>query len=66
MITYMLNSDTELIAPFDVIEINIPDKKIALVTIHDACPRFESKILEVAKSLENLDIKYNIGFNSFF
>ncbi|HEY6535594.1 MAG TPA: DUF2334 domain-containing protein, partial [Candidatus Nitrosocosmicus sp.] len=66
IITYMLNSDTELIAPFDVREINIPDKKIALVTIHDACPRFESRILEAAKSLENVDIKYNIALIPFF
>ncbi len=62
----MSNPDTELIAPFEVSEINVPDKKIALVTIHDACPKFESRILQAAKSLENLDIKYNIALIPFF
>ena len=61
----MSNPDTELIAPFEVSEINVPDKKIALVTIHDACPKFESRILQAAKSLENLNIKYNIALIPF-
>jgi hypothetical protein len=34
---------------------------LAIVTIHDACPFFSSRIFNFADELEKLDIKYNIA-----
>ena len=62
----MLSSDTDSISHSNLNEIELPDMKIAIITIHDACPRFESKISHSAKSLESLNIKYNIALIPFF
>jgi hypothetical protein len=45
---------------------NLPDHKQSgvpsvVVTIHDVCPAFSSKIFEFTEELEGLDIKYNIA-----
>ena len=40
--------------------------KLVIVTIHDACPAFSTKIFKVADLLEDLDIKYNIALIPFF
>ena len=34
---------------------------IAVVTLHDACPAFSTKIFKLTEELERLDIKYNIA-----
>jgi peptidoglycan/xylan/chitin deacetylase (PgdA/CDA1 family) len=39
---------------------------IAVVTIHDACPAFSTKIFKFTDELERLDIKYNIALVPFF
>jgi predicted deacetylase len=49
----------------------VPDHKqldipLAVVTIHDACPAFSSKIFKFAEELEALDISYNIALIPFF
>ncbi|MDQ3868627.1 MAG: DUF2334 domain-containing protein [Thermoproteota archaeon] len=49
----------------------LPDQKqldvpLAVVTIHDACPAFSSKIFEFTEEVERLDIKYNIALVPFF
>jgi predicted deacetylase len=38
----------------------------AIVTIHDACPRFSTKIFHFAEELEKLKIKYNIALVPFY
>ena len=38
----------------------------AVVTIHDACPAFSTKIFNFINELERLDIKYNIALIPFF
>jgi predicted deacetylase len=42
------------------------DVPLAVVTIHDACPAFSSKIFRFTKELETLGIKYNIALIPFF
>src|SRR5215217_497208 len=49
----------------------LPDHKqldvpLAVVTIHDACPAFFSKIFRFTEELETLGIKYNIALIPFF
>src|SRR5215211_2352605 len=49
----------------------LPDHKqldipLAVVTIHDACPAFSSRIFRFTEELEALDIKYNIALIPFF
>jgi predicted deacetylase len=50
----------------------LPDQKqledvpLAVVTIHDACPAFSSKIFKFTDEVEGLDIKYNIALVPFF
>ncbi|HKG89812.1 MAG TPA: DUF2334 domain-containing protein [Nitrososphaeraceae archaeon] len=50
----------------------LPDQKqledvpLAVVTIHDACPAFSSKIFKFTEELKGLDIKYNIALVPFF
>jgi predicted deacetylase len=49
----------------------LPDHKqleipLAVVTIHNACPAFSSKIFKFAEELEALDISYNIALIPFF
>ena len=39
---------------------------IAVVTLHDACPAFSTKIFKLTEELERLDIKYNIALVPFF
>ncbi len=39
---------------------------VAVVTIHDACPAFSTKIFKFTDELERLDIKYNIALVPFF
>lgn len=39
---------------------------LALVTIHDACPAFSSKIFELIEEVERLDTSYNIALVPFF
>jgi cytochrome oxidase Cu insertion factor (SCO1/SenC/PrrC family) len=41
-------------------------KKFAIVTIHDACPTFSTKIFKLADELEGLGIKFNIALIPFF
>src|SRR6476646_11810451 len=43
-----------------------PQTRLGVVTIHDACPAFSTKIFELADELERLDIKYNIALVPFF
>src|SRR6476646_3010887 len=43
-----------------------PQPRLGLVTIHDACPAFSTKIYELADELERLDIKFNIALIPFF
>ena len=50
---------------------NLPDHKqldvpLAVVTIHDVCPAFSSKIFRFTEELEALDVKYNIALIPFF
>src|SRR5918912_4000062 len=40
--------------------------RLGVVTIHDACPAFSTKIFEAADDLERLNIKYNIAVVPFF
>ncbi|HYX54931.1 MAG TPA: DUF2334 domain-containing protein [Nitrososphaeraceae archaeon] len=50
----------------------LPDQKqledvpLAVVTIHDVCPAFSSKIFKFTEEIERLDIKYNIALVPFF
>ena len=49
----------------------LPDQKqldvpLAVVTIHDVCPAFSSKIFKFTEEVERLDIKYNIALVPFF
>jgi predicted deacetylase len=50
----------------------LPDQKqledvpLAVVTIHDACPAFSSKIFKFTDEVDGLDIKYNIALVPFF
>ena len=62
----MSNSDTDQLAHSNLNEHELPDLKIAIITIHDVCPRFESNIFNSAKSLEKLGVKYNIALIPFF
>ena len=39
---------------------------LAVVTLHDACPAFYSRIFEITGHLEELEIRYNIGLVHFF
>ena len=41
-------------------------EKLAVVTIHDACPAFSTKIFKMADDLEDLRIKFNIALIPFF
>src|ERR1051326_6730336 len=43
-----------------------PQTRLGVVTIHDACPAFSTKIFELADELERLDIKFNIALVPFF
>ncbi len=40
--------------------------QLAVVTIHDACPAFSSKIFELMEEVEGLDINFNIALVPFF
>ena len=40
--------------------------QLGVVTIHDACPAFSTKIFKSADELENLNIKFNIALVPFF
>ena len=40
--------------------------RICIVTIHDACPSFSTRIFELADELEDLDIRFNIAIVPFF
>ena len=39
---------------------------VTVITIHDACPAFSTKIFTITDELERLDIKYNIALVPFF
>jgi predicted deacetylase len=39
---------------------------LSIVTIHDACPFFSTRIFKFTDELEKLDIKYNIALIPFF
>ena len=41
-------------------------EKLAIVTIHDACPAFSTRIFKLADELEGLGIKFNIALIPFF
>jgi predicted deacetylase len=41
-------------------------EKLAIVTIHDACPSFSDKIFNLSYELEKLKIKFNIALIPFF
>jgi predicted deacetylase len=41
-------------------------EKLAIVTVHDACPSFSDKIFNLADELEKLKIKFNIALVPFF
>ena len=43
-----------------------PHTSLGVVTIHDACPAFSTKIFESADELDKLNIKYNIALVPFF
>jgi predicted deacetylase len=43
-----------------------PQTRLGVVTIHDACPAFSTKIFELTDELERLDIKFNIALVPFF
>ena len=43
-----------------------PQPRLGVVTIHDACPAFSTKIFELADELEGLDIKFNFALIPFF
>jgi predicted deacetylase len=40
--------------------------RLTVVTIHDACPAFSTKIFKSADELERLNIKFNIALIPFF
>ena len=40
--------------------------RLAIVTIHDACPAFAPRILKLADELEGLGIDFNIALIPFF
>ena len=42
------------------------DVRLAVVTIHDACPAFSSKIFKFIEELQGIDINYNIALVPFF
>ena len=44
-------------------QLNAP---LAVITIHDACPVFSSKIFEFIEEVEDLDINYNIALVPLF
>src|SRR5919107_1340729 len=44
----------------------LEDVPLAVVTIHDVCPAFSSKIFKFTEEIERLDIKYNIALVPFF
>ena len=44
----MSNSDTDQLAHSNLNEHELPDLKIAIITIHDVCPRFESNIFRTS------------------
>lgn len=43
-----------------------PNISLAVVTIHDACPAFSTKIFKFTEELETLGIKYDIALVPFF
>jgi predicted deacetylase len=43
-----------------------PRPRLGVVTIHDACPAFSTKIFQSADELEKLNIKFNIALVPFF
>ena len=43
-----------------------PHPRLGVVTIHDACPAFSTKIFQSADELEKLTIKFNIALIPFF
>jgi predicted deacetylase len=43
-----------------------PHTQLGVVTIHDACPAFSTKIFDSADELEILNIKFNIALVPFF
>ena len=43
-----------------------PNPRLGVVTIHDACPAFSTKIFELADELEGLNIKFNVALVPFF
>ena len=55
--------DTEFDSPFKEVQL---DEKLAIVTIHDACPTFSTKIFKTGDELEQLGIKFNIALIPFF
>ena len=44
-------------------QLSIP---VAIVTIHDACPAFSSKIFKLIEEVESFGINYNIAVVPFF
>jgi hypothetical protein len=44
----------------------LEDVQLAVVTIHDACPAFSSKIFKFTEEVGRLDIKYSIALIPFF
>jgi predicted deacetylase len=42
------------------------DVRLAVVTIHDACPAFSSKIFKFVEELQGININYNIALVPFF
>jgi predicted deacetylase len=42
------------------------NEKLAIVTIHDACPTFSTKIFQLADELEDMKIKFNIALIPFY
>jgi predicted deacetylase len=57
-----LNEHTEEHYP----QISQLNEKLALVTIHDACPAFSTKIFQLADELEDMKIKFNIALIPFY
>src|ERR671932_1909769 len=43
-----------------------PLSRLGVVTIHDACPAYSTKIFDSADELERLNIKFNIALVPFF
>ena len=41
-------------------------EKLAIVTIHDACPAFSTKIFQLGDELEDMGIKFNIALIPFY